>query len=113
VVWRGVAAPPHPCPPAPTHPPAPSARPPRGRQVLRTHFHDFMLDVHTSLRKFSGDADPLLRVADGIGVRARVLALDEFFVTDVADAMILARRVRARGQPCVRACTCGCGCMHR
>lgn len=60
-------------------------------KVLRTHFHDFMLDVHSSLRKFSGDADPLLRVADGIGARARVLALDEFFVTDVADAMILAR----------------------
>lgn len=33
-------------------------------QVTRTHFHDFMLDVHSKLRAFKGDADPLLRVAD-------------------------------------------------
>lgn len=58
---------------------------------MRTHFHDFMLGVHASLRRHAGDADPLLRVADGIAGRARVLALDEFFVTDVADAMILSR----------------------
>ncbi|GFH09302.1 uncharacterized protein HaLaN_04412, partial [Haematococcus lacustris] len=60
-------------------------------KVLRTHFHDFMLDVHMKLRKYKGDTDPLLRVADSIAKSAHVLALDEFFVTDVADAMILNR----------------------
>jgi len=60
-------------------------------EVTRTHFHDFMLDVHAKLRTFKGDADPLLRVADATAKHTRVLALDEFFVTDVADAMILAR----------------------
>ena len=33
-------------------------------QVKRTHFHDFMIDVHTKLRDFKDDRDPLLRVAD-------------------------------------------------
>ncbi|KAG2425787.1 hypothetical protein HXX76_013412 [Chlamydomonas incerta] len=60
-------------------------------RVLRTHFHDFMLEVHGALRKHSREADPLLAVADGIAARCRVLALDELFVTDVADAMILNR----------------------
>ncbi|GIL76360.1 hypothetical protein Vretifemale_5974 [Volvox reticuliferus] len=60
-------------------------------KVLRTHFHDFMLEVHAALRRHAREADPLLTVADGIAARARVLALDELFVTDVADAMILNR----------------------
>ncbi|GLC33066.1 hypothetical protein PLESTB_000374200 [Pleodorina starrii] len=60
-------------------------------RVLRTHFHDFMLEVHSALRRHAREADPLLTVADGIAARARVLALDELFVTDVADAMILNR----------------------
>ncbi len=33
-------------------------------QVLRTHFHDFMLDIHSKLRQFKGSEDPLLKVAD-------------------------------------------------
>lgn len=66
------------------------AAPPEFR-VVRAHFHDFMLRVHADLRTHRGAADPLLRVADAIAAEARVLALDEFFVTDVADAMILAR----------------------
>ncbi|GBG00285.1 hypothetical protein Rsub_12964 [Raphidocelis subcapitata] len=64
---------------------------PREFQVQRTHFHDFMLDVHSRLRHAAGEADPLRRVADGIGAGTKVLALDELFVTDVADAMILHR----------------------
>lgn len=35
--------------------------------------------------------DPLVEVADDISKGCRVLALDEFFVTDVADAMVLHR----------------------
>lgn len=66
-------------------------------RVLRTHFHDFMLEVHAALRKHSREADPLLAVADGIAARCRVLALDELFVTDVADAMILNRWGAAEG----------------
>ncbi len=60
-------------------------------QVLRTHFHDFMLDVHAQLHTRRSEADPLLGVADHVAARCRVLALDELFVNDVADAAILNR----------------------
>ncbi|GMH39421.1 hypothetical protein BSKO_07319 [Bryopsis sp. KO-2023] len=60
-------------------------------RVHRAHFHDFMLDIHARLRAHSGTADPLCEVANDISKGCRVLALDEFFVTDVADAMVLHR----------------------
>lgn len=60
-------------------------------KVHRTHFHSFMLDVHSRLREYAGKQDPLSEVADDISKGCRVLALDELFVTDVADAMVLHR----------------------
>lgn len=41
-------------------------------QVVRTHFHDFMLDVHASLRRHEGTADPLVHVAEDIAAKTRV-----------------------------------------
>lgn len=64
---------------------------PREFAVRRAHYHDFMLDVHSRLRLFKGERDPLARVADAVAAQCRVLCLDELFVTDVADAMILGR----------------------
>ncbi|GAB4817314.1 hypothetical protein N2152v2_004360 [Parachlorella kessleri] len=64
--------------------------PPRFK-LERTHYHDFMLDVHGKLRHYQKTQDPLSFVADEITDSTRVLCLDEFFVTDVADAMILHR----------------------
>ena len=60
-------------------------------KVTRTHFHNFMLGVHSKLRQYQGSEDPLRKVADNLVKNTRVLALDEFFVTDVADAAILNR----------------------
>lgn len=60
-------------------------------QLKRTHFHDFMLDVHSSLKKFHSHQDPLVQVADAVAREWKVLCLDEFFVNDVADAAILNR----------------------
>lgn len=60
-------------------------------KLQRTHFHDFMLDVHYRLRRHSGTSDPLTAVGDDIMKETRLLCLDELFVTDVADAMILHR----------------------
>lgn len=60
-------------------------------QVRRAHFHDFMLDIHSQLRKYSKEPDPLLKVAAQYSRECRVLCLDELMVTDVADAMILHR----------------------
>ena len=56
---------------------------------LRMHFHRFMRRVHDDLHRLRGTSDPLRRVADGLAERARVLCFDEFFVSDIGDAMIL------------------------
>ena len=56
---------------------------------LRLHFHRFMGRVHTELASLQGRADPLRDVAAHFAAQARVLCLDEFFVTDIGDAMIL------------------------
>lgn len=50
-----------------------------------------MLDIHSRLRHTTGELDPLKHVADDVAQGIKVLALDELFVTDVADAMILHR----------------------
>ncbi|XVF88080.1 hypothetical protein PTKIN_Ptkin19aG0020700 [Pterospermum kingtungense] len=60
----------------------------------RIHFHDFMLDVHSRLQRHKGVADPLEVVAGEISDEAILLCLDEFMVTNVADALILNRLFR-------------------
>ncbi len=56
----------------------------------RLHFHRFMLEVHQTLDALPQMRDPLKRVAAQLSGRRRVLCLDEFHVTDTADAMLLA-----------------------
>lgn len=57
----------------------------------RTHFHRFMRDVHERLRAHAGERDPLVAIAREWRHRLRVLVLDEFFVDDIGDAMLLGR----------------------
>jgi len=57
----------------------------------RTHFHRFMREVHAGLRDHSGERDPLAAVARQWSERLDVLVLDEFFVSDIGDAMLLGR----------------------
>ena len=57
----------------------------------RTHFHRFMLEVHARRRDHADQQDPIARVAADIATETRVLCFDEFFVSDIADAMILGR----------------------
>ncbi|GAB2267481.1 hypothetical protein Dimus_002464 [Dionaea muscipula] len=57
----------------------------------RIHFHDFMLNVHSRLQKHRGVSDPLEVVALEISDESILLCIDEFMVTDVADALILNR----------------------
>jgi len=56
----------------------------------RTHFYRFMQEVHADLRRLKGMTSPLDGVADKIAKKARVICFDELFVSDIADAMILA-----------------------
>lgn len=57
----------------------------------RLHFHRFMGHVHAELRQLKHIEDPLAIVADRFAERARVLCFDEFFVSDIGDAMLLGR----------------------
>jgi len=58
--------------------------------VLRLHFHRCMGRVHAQLKTLEGHVDPLREVAAAIAAEAKLLCLDEFFVSDIGDAMILA-----------------------
>ena len=61
----------------------------------RIHFHRFMQHVHDGLKSLSRERDPLPRIADRWADQCRVLCLDEFFVSDIADAMLLAGLLEA------------------
>jgi cell division protein ZapE len=55
----------------------------------RQHFHRFMNSIHAELRKLEQQRDPLEIIADNIADEASVICFDEFFVSDIADAMLL------------------------
>jgi cell division protein ZapE len=65
----------------------------------RTHFHEFMLDVHERIYAIRqkmklgehAEEDPIKLVAEELEAEAWLLCFDEFHVTDIADAMILGR----------------------
>ncbi len=65
------------------------------KHKLRLHFHHFMQDIHEELDCLRGHRDPLPQVAEHFARRARVLCLDEFYVEDISDAMILYRLLDA------------------
>ena len=56
---------------------------------MRTHFHRFMQRVHAELTMLEGEKNPLDRVAGKLASEAEVICFDEFFVSDITDAMIL------------------------
>jgi len=62
---------------------------------LRVHFHRFMQRVHAGLTLHSGAKNPLEAVAQDIADEALVVCFDEFFVSDIGDAMILAGLIDA------------------
>ena len=57
----------------------------------RTHFHRFMRYVHGRLAVHTGAKNPLQLVAQELAKESRIICFDEFFVTDITDAMILAQ----------------------
>lgn len=62
-----------------------------GIPLQRWHFHRFMNDVHRQLAAMPDTADTLAVLAKRISADCRLLVLDEFFVSDIGDAMILYR----------------------
>ncbi len=60
------------------------------KQKMRTHFHRFMKRVHEEMKTLKGEKNPLTIIAKRFADEARVICFDEFFVSDITDAMILA-----------------------
>jgi len=60
-------------------------------EVLRLHFHHFMKTIHQQLRDHSGHADPLKLIAKNLSKKYKILCFDEFFVSDIGDAMLLGK----------------------
>jgi cell division protein ZapE len=59
------------------------------KERQRSHFHRFMQSVHDELKKHQDRADPLELIAEKIAKKTRIICFDEFFVSDIADAMLL------------------------
>lgn len=64
------------------------------RKKRRVHFHRMMLEVHQRLKSLQDVQDPLDKIAADIARKTRVLCFDEFFVSDIGDAMILGNLLR-------------------
>ncbi|MCU5773453.1 cell division protein ZapE [Erwiniaceae bacterium BAC15a-03b] len=66
-----------------------------GDRKLRLHFHRFMLRVHQELTELQGQSDPLEIIADRFKAQTDILCFDEFFVSDITDAMLLGTLMEA------------------
>lgn len=62
---------------------------------LRVHFHRFMQRVHRELAELEGEKNPIEVIGDRLAAQTDIICFDEFFVSDIADAMILANFLEA------------------
>lgn len=58
-------------------------------QKMRVHFHRFMRRVHAELKQLQGQKNPLDIIARKFADEVEIICFDEFFVSDITDAMIL------------------------
>ena len=59
------------------------------KDCLRIHFHHFMKSVHEQLHYYRGHTAPLKIIATKLSKHYKVLCFDEFYVSDIGDAMLL------------------------
>ena len=58
---------------------------------IRLHFHRFMQNLHERLKNYEGATDPLKRIVKDLSKKYECLCFDEFYVEDIADAMLLGK----------------------
>ena len=61
----------------------------------RKHFHRLMENIHKGTQQFKNQPDPIQEVAKSISVEHQVICIDEFYVEDIADAMIMTRLIES------------------
>lgn len=61
---------------------------PKG-MATRLHFHHFMARLHKELNLEFGQKNPLKGIAKRLAKEYKVLCFDEFFISDIGDAMLL------------------------
>ena len=66
----------------------------RCERKMRAHFHQFMRRFHADMKSRETETDPLAKIADALAQKYQLICFDEFHVSDIADAMILARMLR-------------------
>jgi len=59
-------------------------------QKMRTHFHRFMKMIHSEMTALKSTKNPLTVIGKQIASQTKIICFDEFFVSDITDAMILA-----------------------
>lgn len=62
---------------------------------IRLHFHHFMAQIHQRLGQLQGSKNPLEIIAKEWRHSVNVLCFDEFFVSDIGDAMLMAGLFKA------------------
>ncbi|MCD6038768.1 MAG: zapE [Gammaproteobacteria bacterium] len=65
------------------------------KQKMRMHFHQFMQRIHQALTQHQGESNPLDVIASELAKETYLLCFDEFYVSDIADAMILGGLLKA------------------
>lgn len=65
------------------------------KRKLRVHFHEFMQETHSELKKLQGKTNPLAIAAKDIAAKTQLICFDELVVTDIADAMLIAKLLQA------------------
>lgn len=62
---------------------------------MRLHFHAFMQQIHHALHEHQGEKNPLDAIAKEIAAKTIVICFDEFFVSNITDAMLLGELLKS------------------